>query len=66
MLPGRHQRMPTKPQRLVQSVCSLRWTLNGKKAGKIFQLSAEEHKKLCEQLEDMLLLGPVTPAASHT
>ncbi|CAE7369399.1 LRGUK [Symbiodinium sp. CCMP2456] len=31
------------------------WTMNGKKGGKNFQLTAEEHTSLCEKLEDMLL-----------
>ena len=34
-----------------------RWTMNGRKGGKNFQLTAEEHTSLCEKLEDMLLLG---------
>eukprot|EP00439_Symbiodinium_sp_Y106_P037782 s3479_g4.t1 len=31
------------------------WTMNGRKGGKNFQLTAEEHTSLCEKLEDMLL-----------
>ena len=31
--------------------------MNGKKGGKNFQLTAEEHASLCQKLEDMLLLG---------
>jgi len=31
--------------------------MNGKKGGKNFQLTAEQHTSLCEKLEDTLLLG---------
>ena len=34
-----------------------RWTMNGKKGGTNFQLTAEEHANLCVKLEEMLLLA---------